>query len=235
MKNLKIFSEFKTFSAGVQYFIPEDEKAYAAGKPCKGFGSVRYAEGSVYCGELYFDGKRYNKLGFGRQDFMLSELGTYNPERKLRRAFYAGSFDYRETDWIYGDGIMYYVDENNRPARFVKGFYSGVNRVAEYSGDFSADCLAQGFTPDMEGDFDEWHDVLFRMYSKKDGLKGLKNLFIGDSYFEFWCIKEFCGTEFYDSFDGSENLNIGVGGTRFGDWIMFLDKLRDMPVPQRIF
>lgn len=235
MKNLKIFEQFGTFSVGVQFFVPEDAAAYSAGKPCKGFGSVRYGEGSVYCGELYFDGKNYNKLGFGRQDFMLSELGSLNPDRKMRKAFYIGSFDYRKTDWIYGNGVMYYVDADNRPACFVKGFFEGVNKVGEYKGEFSADCLAYGFAPETERNFDEWHDVLAKEYSKKSELKSLKNLFIGDSYFEFWHMEKFSGTEFYKTFDCAENLNIGVGGTRFADWVNFLNELNDLPVPERIF
>lgn len=236
MNNFKVYNAFKNFSDGVQFFVPDDASAYASGKPCNGFGSVRYGEGSVYTGELYFDGTNYNKLGFGRQDFMLSELGALNPERKLRKAFYIGSFDYRETDWIYGNGVMYYVDENNRPACFVKGFFEGVNKTGEYDGEFSADCLASGFTPDMEQNFDEWHDVLAKMYSKKSGLKKLKNLFMGDSHFEFWCIETFSGNMgFYSCFDGSENLDIGVGGTRFCDWIKFLNELKDLPVPERVF
>lgn len=236
MKDLKVFEEFKTFSAGVQFFVPDDAEAYAAGKPCNGFGSVRYGEGSLYCGGLYFDGKNYNKLGFGRQDFMLSELGSFNTDRKLRKAFYIGSFDYRKTDWIYGDGVMYYVDGDNRPACFVKGFFEAVNKVGEYQGEFSYASLADGFTPDMEQNFDEWHDVLARMYSKKSGLKKLKNLFIGDSHFEFWSLEKFSGDMgFYTCFDGSENLDIGVGGTRFCDWLKFLNELKDLPAPERVF
>jgi len=235
MNYLKITAAFKTFSSGVQFFVPENPAAYAAGKPCKGFGSVRYGEGSVYYGDLYFDGKRYNKLGFGRQDFMLSGLGAFDSARKLRKAFYIGNFDYRQTDWIYGDGVMYYVDGDNRPACFVKGFFEGTNKVAAYGGSFSYENLAEGFTADMESDFDDWHSVLAAMYAQKSGLIKLKNLFIGDSYFEFWRNTEFSGKDFYESFDVSENLNIGVGGTRFCDWIGFLTELKDIPHPERIF
>ena len=177
MKTIEIFDAFAKFGTSVQFFAPKDPTAYFDRQPCKGFGLVRYDEGSVYVGELYFDGKNYNKLGFGRQEFLLSLFGNLN-QRKLRRAFYIGNFDYRETGWIYGNGVMYYVDNDNKPACFVKGFFSELHKIAEYDGVFAYDSLAAGFTPDMEADFDEWYDILFDMLSESENLSELENLFI---------------------------------------------------------
>ena len=154
-----LFPAFERFSDGVQYFFPQDGEAYAAGKPCKGFGSVRYAEGSLYCGDLYFDGKAYNKLGYGRQDFMLSEIGVLNERNKVRKAFFLGAFDYRKTDWIYGNGALFFVDEQNKPVHFMKGFFEGLNKVADYEGAFDYARLPAGFTPEMECEFDDRADV----------------------------------------------------------------------------
>ena len=233
---VKIFRCFHNFSAGVQFFVPEDETAYASGKPCHGFGSVRYYEGSVYYGQLYFDGEQYNKIGFGRQDFLLSSaISTLEPFRKIRKAFFIGQFDYRKTDWIYGNGVLYYVNEDNRPACFKKGFFEGLTKIAEYEGEFDPSTLADGFTPDMERDFDEWTDMLTHMLERSTNVVSLENLWIGDSYFELWDNAAYLGAHFYDAFDNATNLNIGVGGTRFCDWLRFIKDLDELPAPKQIF
>jgi len=172
-----LFPAFERFSDGVQYFFPQDGEAYAAGKPCKGFGSVRYAEGSLYCGDLYFDGKAYNKLGYGRQDFMLSEIGVLNEKNKVRKAF---------------------------------------------------------FLPEMECEFDVRADVFESAFDHYRDITEMENLFIGDSYFEFWNKSEFADELFYERFDKTHNLNLGVGGTRFSDWKRFIPKLEKIKRPKRI-
>ena len=60
-KNILIIENFKTNSAGIWYFVPEG--VFKMGKPCKGFGSIKYVEGSVYSGDIYYDGKNFEKLG----------------------------------------------------------------------------------------------------------------------------------------------------------------------------
>lgn len=229
-----LFPAFERFSDGVQYFFPQDGEAYAAGKPCKGFGSVRYAEGSLYCGDLYFDGKAYNKLGYGRQDFMLSEIGVLNEKNKVRKAFFLGFFDYRKTDWIYGNGALFFVDEQNKPVHFMKGFFEGLNKVADYEGAFDYARLPAGFTPEMECEFDDRADVFESAFDHYRDITEMENLFIGDSYFEFWNKSEFADELFYERFDKTHNLNLGVGGTRFSDWKRFIPKLEKIKRPKRI-
>ena len=74
MKNYKVFDAYKTNSAGVWYFVP-DGGVFKKGKPCKGFGAIKYAEGSVYTGDIFYDGKNFNKKGYGQQDFTKSNIG----------------------------------------------------------------------------------------------------------------------------------------------------------------
>lgn len=232
---IKRFKAFESFSCGVQFFAPDDERTYAEGKPCAGFGAVRYGEGSVYCGDLYFDGKEYRKLGFGRQDFMLSEFGGLSKYRNIRKAFFIGAFDYRKTDWIYGNGVLYFVDGNNKPACFMKGFFEGLSKVRDYEGAFDASCLAEGYTSDMECEIDDWSDVFDGALSDYGRITSFENMFIGDSYFEFWNSREYAGELFYEAFDGARNLNLGVGGTHFYDWPLFLARLGGISAPKRIF
>ncbi len=229
---MKIFDELQSFRTGVALFVPEDAQAYEAGAACKGFGIIRYAEGSVYYGDVWFDGTDYNKLGFGRQDFMLSVLGALDPEHKIRRAFYIGQYDYRQTDWICGDGVMYYVDEDNKPACFVPGYYEGVNLVGPYQGTLDESMLPDGYTMDMLSDFDPWSSMFQRQLRALPTLKTLENLFIGDSYFELWNDPKRAGRTFYELFENS--LNLGVGGTCFDSWLRFTDAVTALPQPKRI-
>lgn len=236
MKNgIFIYDNFKKHSAGVQFFVPYDDKAYAAEKPCNGFGMIRYEEGSVYCGDIYFDGKRYNKIGFGRQDFLPSPLfNGYDELTGTRMAFYIGAFDYRQTDWIYGNGVMYYVDADNKPKYFIKGFFKATRKTGDYVGEFDYSSLAPGFTRDMEWDYDPWMtrlDARLNEYLREfKNAKSVENLFIGDSYFDIWLDRNF-----HDVFDGAHDLNVGIGGTKFSDWMgRFIDKLKDIGNPKRV-
>ncbi len=236
---MKITNEFKHYAEGLQFFVPEDEKAYAQGKPCKGFGSVKYNEGSVYYGDLYFDGTYYNKLGFGRQEFHYSDISGEFPIRKVRRNMYVGNFDYRQTDWIYGNGIMYFYGYDNKPNCFVKGFYSGTFKIGDWEGEFNPDVLIEGFTPDMEDEFDAYTDKLNYRHEQFAQSKGIENLFFGDSYFDLWDDPR-RDIGFYEIFPKDKNLNIGIGGTKFHEWEPFVKRLAEipaeqMPQPKRIF
>ncbi len=234
---MKYFDAYQKFSAGVQIFVPENEGDYALGKATSGFGVIRYPEGSGYYGDVYFDGKNYEKLGFGIQNFMNSVLNTVSEARGIRRAFYIGQYDYRVTGWIYGNGVMYYVDKDNHPSFFCKGFYSGCEKIGAYKGQFDDTELSDGYLPDMEADitFSLWEGVLEDQMLAKANVKTLENLFIGDSYFELWERKEYAGTLFYDSLANSTNLNIGIGGTKFCDWMPFLPTVETLSQPKRIF
>ncbi len=232
---MKVFDPYKNFSAGVQVFVPENEKAYADGEPTKGFGIIRYPEGSVYYGDVYFDGKSYEKLGFGIQNFMNSVFNRVSEALGIRRAFYIGQYDYRVTQWIYGNGVMYYVDKNNRPSAFSKGFYSGLEKIGEYKGAFDYHQLSDGYSPEMEREITRWECVLADQMAARDHVKELDNLFIGDSYFEYWNSPGFADKLFYDIFSNDRNLNIGIGRTKFSDWMAFLNTVKTLPQPKRIF
>ncbi len=237
MGKLHVFDAFKTDSAGVQYFIPQDDTAYEQGKPCFGFGMVRYWEGSIYSGDIYFDGKEYNKLGYGRQEFMRSLIGGVDAWRPVRKAFYVGEFDYRKTDWMYGNGVMYYVDLENRPVCFVKGHFEGDHLLGEWEGEFDYSNLSLGYTKEMEQSFDGWLDSLADHLKRAEKITSLENLWIGDSYFDLYTSEEYSGASFYPNFPQTINLNIGIGGTKFSDWLRYLPDIEGLKLscPKRIF
>ena len=230
-RNCKMFENFYTNKPGIWYFIPKDSESYKKNSPCKGFGQIKYGEGSLYTGEIYFDGKNYHKQGYGQQDFTYSSIGSIDQKRNEKKYLFIGKFDYKKTNWIHGNGILYYRDKDGNPLRFVKGFFSNLSKINEYQGEFDYSLLINGYTKEMESEFVEEEKSLIKF--EMDMLNDIENpdtLFIGDSYFEFWHYKNYVNdNSFTNIFDSSKYLNIGVGGTRFKDWIKFHDELKHLP------
>ena len=227
--NIKVFNSFKVNGNDINFFVPTNMSDYKKKKPTSGFGQIKYAEGSVYTGEVYFDGKNYHKLGYGKQEFTYSTLGAIDPVINEKPYLYVGEFDYTKTNWIYGNGVLYYRDVNGNPSSFVKGFFSCMDKIAEYTKEFDYSLLIDGYTKKMESNYVK----KFRLIQNEvDDLKDITTpdtLFIGDSYFEFWHYEYFSGTVFKDTYDTSKYLNIGVGGTKYSDWNEMLDNITYFP------
>lgn len=235
MDEIKIFGAFRSNSVGVQFFVPNGGHNFDGVTPCDGFGCVKYDDGTVYLGDLYFDGKIYIKRGFGRLSYGESELGVIFGKSGIGKAFYIGEFGGNGADDIYGDGVMYYRNAENYPACFVKGFFDGFHKVGAYKGEWNDAFLSDGYTPDMERDFTE-RDALFAWESENlADMTELDNLFIGDSYFEFWHRRRFSQTVFKESYDEFRNINVGLGGTTFADWFGYIPKLSALSEPKKIF
>lgn len=232
MKNIVFFPALKQNKAGIWYFHTNKINDYRKGKPCKGFGQIKYPEGSIYTGDIYFDGVNFNKLGNGQQDFTHSSLGNVDSKINEKIYKYVGKYDYRKTDWIYGNGVIYYQDINNKPSHFVKGYFKGLNKCKDYVGEFDYSTLLEGYSKDMEFDYSARHALFEMEKSNLKELDNIKTLFIGDSYFEFWHYKEFSSTTFYKQF--SNALNLGLGGTTFEDWFYFVDGLKSLPQVENI-
>lgn len=236
-KNYKIFDAYTTNSVGVWYFIPADG-IFKSGKPCAGFGSIKYAEGSVYVGDIFYDGKNFNKLGCGQQDFSRSDIGGVIEELGEKRYKFAGRYDYRKTDWIYGNGVLYYTDAHGEPTHFKKGFFKGLDKVGEYKGEFDYSSLLKGYTPEMEFDYDENAGRLEARWRQIKEIAGnaqrITALFLGDSYFELADNPEYAGANLLSKRFDKTFVNIGIGGSAFSDWIEWSDKFRDFPAPENI-
>lgn len=233
-KNIRIFDEFKTRTPGVWYFVPKNNNKYKNNKPCYGFGSIKYLEGSIYTGEIYFDGKNYNKLGNGQQDFSCSTLGEIDPFINERKYLYVGKFDYRKTDWIYGNGVLYYKDLDGKPSRFVKGFFAGLDLLKPYQGEFDYSSLVDGYSKEQESDYNPRKHLFMKEYENYNEITSLENLFIGDSYFEFWYYDKFSGITFKNLYNPKHDLNLGLGGTKFIDWFEYIPLLKDLKEPKNI-
>lgn len=237
MKNYKIFEAFKTNSVGVWYFMP-NEGAFQKGKPSKGFGCIKYAEGSVYTGDLYYDGKHFNKIGFGKQDFTQSNIGDVLPAVGERKYLFVGRYDYRKTDWIYGNGVVYYTDREGNPTHFRKGFYSGLGKIGDYRGEFDYSRLLKGYTPEMEFDYDEGAGILEERWkaiqAAIEKVHKIESLFIGDSYFELADSPKYAGKNLLKNTFINNCVNAGVCGSQFSDWLGWIEKFKDIPAPEKI-
>ncbi len=237
MKNCKLFEAYKTNAVGVWYFTP-CEGAFKIGKPCKGFGCIKYAEGSVYTGDIYYDGKNFNKLGYGQQDFSRSVIGCLISAIGEKKYKFVGQYDYRKTDWIYGNGAIYYTYAGGEPSHFVKGFFRGLDKVGEYKGEFDYSRLLDGYTAEMEFDYDEnavrLEELWCRILDAIDKTQKAKVLFLGDSYFEFADYQEFAGKNFFKNYFPENYVNCGIGGSKFSDWIQWIDKLKNITAPEKI-
>ena len=88
-KNYVIFDPYYTNREGAWYFAP-DEGEFCQGKACYGFGSVKYFDGSVYIGELYYDGETFNKIGYGQQNFIRSRIADLDRRSGLCKNVYVG-------------------------------------------------------------------------------------------------------------------------------------------------
>ena len=228
-RNIKVFNSFKINSSGINFFIPKDMNLYKSGKPCSGFGQITYGEGSVYTGDVYFDGKDYHKLGYGKQEFTYSHLGNIDPYINEKIYMFVGEFDYRKTNWIYGNGVLYYRDPAGNPSRFVKGFFSCLTRTGDYRGEFDYSLLLDGYSKEMESNYVKKFLLIPSEVEDVKDIVDPDTLFIGDSYFEFWHNEAFAGTTFKNVYDTSRYLNIGVGGTKYIDWDEMLDTLPPFP------
>lgn len=234
-KNIKIFENFKTNSVGVWYFVPEGE--FKKGKPCKGFGSIKYPEGSVYTGDIFYDGKNFEKLGYGQQDFTQSTLSSCGATSSDVLYKYVGKFDYRRTDWIYGNGVMYYKSPDGKPTHFRKAFFSGLSVIGEYKGEFN-EPLLDGYTPEMEF-FCDWKNMnaettIKRVCESFTNAENADVLFIGDSYFELAESQDFAGDNRFSAYFPDSYANAGIGGSMFKDWLDYLPRLKGLPQFEKI-
>lgn len=225
MNKVKVFDAYYKNKAGIWYFVPEDFSLFIKNEPVSGFGSIKYPEGSVYVGEIFFDGKDFKKQGIGQQDFTYSELGHLDENINEKIYKFIGKFDYKKNDWIYGNGVLYYRDKNGLPSHFVKGFFRDLSKMKEYEGEFDYSTLLDGYAKEMEFDYDSRKVVFCREYTKIEN-KRCKLLLLGDSYIEFWNYEQYAGENIFEHcFDLSKVRTLGVGGAINEDFVQYLNQV----------
>ena len=205
------FKEKETKSPGIwEFALNEDDYSnYLKKEPVYGKGIIKYSEGSIYKGDLFFDGKTFNKIGFGEQDFLESSLNNLDAGGKDNTILYkyVGQYDYRHGDWIYGLGTLYFLNKDKEPDSFVYGKFLGLECTKNIKINKNVRLL-QGFTKKMQIK-QLMHKNLVKKFLCINN-KITKTLFIGDSYFEF------IGNRFNIFKD---SINLGIGGAKFYNFI----------------
>lgn len=224
----------KDGNLGPWYFTPDDETVNELVPNLYGIGCVKYEEGSIYQGPLFYDGEHFNKIGNGVQDFTQSIIQSDEVggpiDAKLYK--YVGNFDYRKTDWIYGNGVFYFVSQQNQPLAFIKGFFAGLRKEKEYEGVLEECQLLEGFTLAMEVDCLPHRKLIATYLEKTQTISPIETLFIGDSWFEFWNYLKI--GNFQEWYQSSTALNFGIGGSTYREWLPLLPILVYPLLPREI-
>lgn len=211
-KTLRFDDRFADKPSPIEFAFESEDGVLRNGQ--SGFGKVVYPEGSVYTGSLIFIDGRFEKYGFGEQDFTRSTMTADvlgGGEEHFSYKF-VGFYDYRTTDWIYGNGIMYFRDKNQRPSAFIKGFFIGHIVECDWEGAFSEDLLLPGFTAEMEIE-QKPHSQRVKLLERKiQGLNTVHTVLVGDSWFEFY-------ENYRNEFHGKSVLNLGIGGSTYDEWV----------------
>lgn len=198
-----------------------------------GKGVIKFGDWSIYSGEIYHDtDKGWWRKGKGEQDFTRC---TYNASiaggpSNLYLHKYIGEFDYTVSGWICGNGVMYYFDEDLKPAGHLPGFYKGIKRVSDPTEKVEIleeykDTKVYQYNP--EGQRSE-------QYQEKYKGKTPDIVFCGDSYMDMW--QASFGLANYENDTKDYNcINTGIGGTVGSEWVILSEKLVKDFNPKKVF
>lgn len=226
MKKITDF-ENKTFNYIPIYFMFDGDELKEGQI---GFGQVKYGEGSIYTGSLIYINGVLEKYGFGEQNFLNSTINALvvgiTTKKPLKLYKFVGFYDYRQTQWICGNGIFYYLDEKNEPAGYSTGFFKGTKRIGNFKG-FDKSLLLPGFEQTKEIRIHRYK-LRFKEQAKRAKVyKQSDFIMVGDSWFEFYLHHE--DLSYKGSFDVDckdlDVVNFGIGGTTYDDWNKYFKKV----------
>lgn len=198
-----------------------------------GYGVVKYADKSVYTGDLLYDGTSFLRKGFGEMDFTETNMnagiwGTSNDNMLYK---YVGEFDYSVNGWIYGNGIMYYKDKKGNPVSYAKGYFSACHLLGEYQKDDYT--LIDGYTKEMEAPYLRFRENYdYYLSNENYEYKHYEYVFAGSSYMTF--MNTNADTPFSKYFGSLNAINVGCGGSTSADWINYYDTLIKPYTPNNI-
>lgn len=227
LKGRIYYAAYENQTEGLWYYegTMKTEKTFVANQ--LGYGKILFGDDSTYTGQLFYDGSSFLRKGKGEMDFANCHFlaGPWGASNEEYIARYVGEFDYSVSQWIYGNGVMYYTDKEGNPTSWAKGFFSANNLIGRYEGE-EID-LAEGYTESMEKPylrFREDYDVY--LAEEKYAPQHHDILFIGDSYMEF--MNSQSNTPFEKYFGEYDALNVGCGGSTTADWLNYY---RDLILP----
>lgn len=231
------FNSYETNAVGMHYFTGKMKNESSFYDNQEGNGSIKYDDHSTYTGNMIYTNGGYFRKGYGEMDFQTCYfLGSVaGGDSNTRLYKYVGEFDYSISGWMYGDGIMYYVDiETNKPKYYQKGKWYGLSMVGKYSkNDYE---LLDGFSKEMESEYifnqPYVNNYINRYYSQSITHKAVV---CGDSYTDMmhasYNIVNF-EEEFPHSYD---IIDTGIGATTYYQWLNYAKHLIIPYKPEKIF
>ena len=225
---MKIYtqSELQSIQKDVFFFITEGENLKEG---IKGIAKIRYPEGSIYTGPVEFTGSSFEKIGYGQQDFTFSTItcDSVGGPSGDTLYLYEGMYDYKVTQWIYGDGVFYFL-KDGKPDCYFAGNFAGISYVRDYQGKDLHNLILPTFrnTRRLRG-LHPNEKRISDMIEHSKTMKDVDYMFVGDSYFDF--LNNHCtcdGSTLFDYYSkGNGTVNYGIGGFRFCDFNPFVSKL----------
>ena len=94
-------------------------------------------------------------------------------------------YDYKVTQWIYGDGVFYFL-KDGKPDCYFAGNFAGTSYVREYQGKDLDSLILPAFRNTRR--LKELHPNekrISEMIEHSKSLKEVDYMFVGDSYFDF--------------------------------------------------
>lgn len=218
-KTLKFDIRYKDKPSPIEFTFESDNGILQNGQ--SGFGSVAYPEGSVYTGSLIYTGGEFEKYGYGEQDFTKSVMtaDVLGGADGLDVYKFVGHYDYRKTDWIFGNGILYFRDKKLKPAAFIKGYFIGHIVYRAWEGEFSDVLLLPGYTPEMEIKQMRHKQRIMQLQEKLKTANSARTVLVGDSWFEFYETTAEGIALYKKDTAGKSVIGLGVGGSTFAEWV----------------
>lgn len=230
------FKNYSTNSIGMHYFTGKMQTESSFYDNQLGKGSIKYEDNSTYTGDMLFTNGGYYRKGFGEMDFSTCHfLGIASGAGYDTRLYkYVGEFDYLKSGWMYGNGIMYYVDANTyKPKFYQKGKWYGLSMVGAYEGNYE---LLKEFENTNEEHYLFNYPYMKNYIERYYYTKSKRNAVIcGDSYTDMMHAN-FNIVNFEKEFPAVYNtIDTGIGATTYYQWINYAKYLIIPYNPDKIF
>lgn len=209
---------------GVYYFKGEMSGFPAVKLGQVGEGKIVYGDGTYYVGSIKYDEKGvWSRYGMGTMYFQgMLDGGIVGVQDGSVLSYYVGMFDESKSGWMFGNGC-FYLSKYGAPSGYITGYWGGTARLGTYFDEENP------WTKDML--LDNWKNTSEYVYQNSatppESYRDVDVLFVGDSYFDFW--RDSRGSDTGGSYatdtQGINCENVGIGGTRFDQWIDYFDVL----------
>lgn len=199
----------------------------------QGYGFIKFGDWSTYEGGIYHDTDNgWWRKGQGVQDFSkcIYNASVVGGPSSLYLYKYIGEFDYSITQWICGDGVMYYMDENGNPGGYLRGCYKALKRVGDPKGNVE---ILEEYKNTKEYEYDP-ENARRQDYENKFKGKTADVVFAGDSYMDMWQAS-FGLANYENDTKDIDSINTGIGGTVGSEWAILSEKLIKPFSPNKVF